>query len=536
MANRLADSLSPYLRQHADNPVDWREWSPEALQEAADNNRPILLSVGYAACHWCHVMAHESFENLEVAAAINQSFVAIKVDREERPDIDAAYMTATTAMTGSGGWPMTCLLTPDGKPFFSGTYLPKPQFLQLLSAAKHAWETQPDEVRASGQNVATQLAAAATRGASTALTAEVTANAVTTLRQSYDARYGGFGGAPSSRRPWCWSFCCATTRAPVTAMPWPWSSTAARQWLVAASTTSLPVASHATASTRPGRCRTSRRCSTTTRNCCVSTRTCGAPLKARLSPELPPRQRNSSSATSGRPTAASPARSTPTPRGSSTTYVWSPSDLRATLGDEDGRWAAELLGVTEEGTFEHGTSTLQLLRDPDDQSRWELIRTKLMDRRSRRPQPDRDEKVVTSWNGLAISALAEAAMILQESEWLDAAMASAEFALDRHLVDGRLRRTSLGGRVSGAPGVADDYGNFAEALLVLHQATGEQRYLAAGEQLLATAQQIFTGPSGGFHDAASAERSCSSPRVVPVTTPSLLGPRASPAHCSPSAR
>ncbi|MFC6703734.1 hypothetical protein [Flexivirga alba] len=152
-----------------------------------------------------------------------------------------------------------------------------------------------------------------------------------------------------------------------------------------------------------------------------------------------------------------------------------------------------------------------------------------MDRRSRRPQPDRDEKVVTSWNGLAISALAEAAMILQESEWLDAAMASAEFALDRHLVDGRLRRTSLGGRVSGAPGVADDYGNFAEALLVLHQATGEQRYLAAGEQLLATAQQIFTGPSGGFHDAASdGEKLFFTPRgagdnAEPSGTSSLAG-------------
>src|SRR3954451_6001488 len=157
MSNRLADSLSPYLLQHADNPVDWWEWGDEAFAEARRRDVPVLLSVGYAACHWCHVMAHESFEDEEVAAAVNASFVAIKVDREERPDVDAVYMTATTALTGHGGWPMPCLLTPGGDPFFAGTYLPKPQLLSLVDQTSTLWGSERERVVASGAGVAARL-------------------------------------------------------------------------------------------------------------------------------------------------------------------------------------------------------------------------------------------------------------------------------------------------------------------------------------------------------------------------------------------
>jgi uncharacterized protein YyaL (SSP411 family) len=156
-ANTLADATSPYLRQHADNPVHWRQWTPDALAEAASRDVPILLSVGYAACHWCHVMAHESFEDDEVAAAMNADFVCVKVDREERPDLDAVYMNATVALTGQGGWPMTCFLTADGRPFFCGTYYPKPQFLQLLAAVSNTWRTRRDEVERAGDQIATEL-------------------------------------------------------------------------------------------------------------------------------------------------------------------------------------------------------------------------------------------------------------------------------------------------------------------------------------------------------------------------------------------
>jgi len=151
--NELSGATSPYLRQHADNPVHWKQWTPEALAEAARRDVPILLSIGYAACHWCHVMAHESFEDPGVAAVMNQ-FVCIKVDREERPDIDAVYMNATVAMTGHGGWPMTCFLTPDGKPFFCGTYYPKSQFLQLLSAVDQTWRDERGEVEEASGRIA----------------------------------------------------------------------------------------------------------------------------------------------------------------------------------------------------------------------------------------------------------------------------------------------------------------------------------------------------------------------------------------------
>ena len=196
MANRLADSLSPYLLQHADNPVDWWEWGEEAFAEARRRDVPVLLSVGYAACHWCHVMAHESFEDDEVAALVNDRFVAVKVDREERPDVDAVYMAATTALTGHGGWPMTCLLTLDGEPFFAGTYLPKAQLLQLLGQADHLWRTDRERVVESGAHVASRLREVTTPPSPTTIDAAVCERAVRRLRAEHDDARGGFGGAP----------------------------------------------------------------------------------------------------------------------------------------------------------------------------------------------------------------------------------------------------------------------------------------------------------------------------------------------------
>ncbi|MBB2894599.1 thioredoxin domain-containing protein [Flexivirga oryzae] len=530
MPNRLRDSRSPYLLQHADNPVDWWEWGPEALQEAAERDLPILLSVGYAACHWCHVMAHQSFEDATVAAAINDSFIAIKVDREEHPDIDAAYMTATTAMTGNGGWPMTCLLTPDGKPFFAGTYLPKAQFLQLLSAASHAWANQRDQVLASGEHIATQLAAATDRGTSVPITDEQARASVATLQQSYDDTYGGFGGAPKFPPTMVLEFLL-------------------RHHARTGDESCLRMAEHTCAAMARGGiydqlaggfARYSVDATWTVphfekmlydnaqllRVYAHLWRANLDPLAARIATE----------------TAEFIIRDLGTPEGGfasaldadtdgveGATYVWTPGELRAALGEDDGNRAAELLDVTAAGTFEHGRSTLQLPQDPEDGAWWETTRTDLLAARAERAQPARDGKVVTSWNGLAISALAEASMILRVPEWLDAAVRSAEFILDRHLVDGRLRRSSLDGSVGAAPGVADDYGNFAEALLTLHQATGEHRYLTLAQDLLATATEIFSEPSGGFHDAAAdGEQLFFTPRgagdnAEPCGTSSLAG-------------
>ncbi|HEY7717581.1 MAG TPA: thioredoxin domain-containing protein, partial [Pedococcus sp.] len=194
MANRLAGSTSPYLQQHRDNPVDWWEWGEEAFAEARRRQVPVLLSVGYAACHWCHVMAHESFEDDGVAAVLNEGFVAVKVDREERPDVDAVYMQATTALTGHGGWPMTCFLTPTGEPFYCGTYFPRDHFLQLLRAVGEAWQERRDDVRASGASIVARLAGLTVPPPPRPIGEEVLERAVARLLGQFDDERGGFGG------------------------------------------------------------------------------------------------------------------------------------------------------------------------------------------------------------------------------------------------------------------------------------------------------------------------------------------------------
>ena len=196
MTNRLSAATSPYLLQHRDNPVDWQEWGAEAFEEARRRNVPVLLSVGYAACHWCHVMAHESFEDETVAAALNAHFVSVKVDREERPDIDAAYMSAVTATTGHGGWPMTVFLTPEGDPFYCGTYFPRDHFLQVLTALDEAWRTREDEVRGSGRHIASALSEALAPPPPAPVDTPALDRAVATLASQFDSRAGGFGGAP----------------------------------------------------------------------------------------------------------------------------------------------------------------------------------------------------------------------------------------------------------------------------------------------------------------------------------------------------
>src|SRR5690349_12970271 len=196
--NRLSGATSPYLRQHADNPVHWQQWTPEALAEAGARDVPILLAIGYAACHWCHVMAHESFEDDQVAEVMNGGFVNIKVDREERPDLDAVYMNATVALTGQGGWPMTCFLTPDGRPFFCGTYYPKPNFLQLLAAVTETWRTRRSEVEEASSRIAGELRSMTQGlpGGGPPVQPALCDHAVATALRDEDVERGGFGGAP----------------------------------------------------------------------------------------------------------------------------------------------------------------------------------------------------------------------------------------------------------------------------------------------------------------------------------------------------
>ncbi|MDF8263277.1 thioredoxin domain-containing protein [Luteipulveratus flavus] len=503
MTNRLADSLSPYLRQHADNPVDWREWDDATFAEARERDVPVFLSVGYAACHWCHVMAHDSFEDEQVAQVLRDGFVSVKVDREERPDVDAVYMRATLAMTGQGGWPMTCLLTPSGDPFFAGTYLPKAQLLQLLAAAQDAWTNRRDQVVASGANVAAQLSAVAVPTGSSALDVDVLDRAAEQLGRQFDWQRGGFGGAPKFPPSMVLEFllrqhartgderslrmvdetCEAMARGGLYDQL---GGGFARysvdaDWIVPHfekmlydNAQLMSVYAHLWRLTGSG---LARRVALETADFVVG----------RLGTDEG---------------AFASALDADTDGVEGATYAWTPAQLVDLLGEEDGARAADLLRVTLGGTFEHGTSTLQLREEPSDPAWWERVRRTLAEARDTRPQPARDDKVVTSWNGLAITGLVQVGMLLERPDLVEAARRCARYLLDTHLVDGRLRRTSLGGRVSASPAVADDHGNLAQALLTLHQVDADPRWASAAYDLLDTALARFRADDGGFHDTA----------------------------------
>jgi uncharacterized protein len=530
MTNRLATATSPYLLQHQDNPVDWWEWTEEAFAEARRRQVPVLLSVGYAACHWCHVMAHESFEDETVAEVLNRDFVAIKVDREERPDIDAIYMTATTAMTGRGGWPMTCILTPTAEPFFAGTYFPRTQLLQLLSAVSEAWTERRDEVLASGSHVADQLRAAVQKGAPAAIGEDVLDQAVARLAAAFDSRHGGFVGAPKFPPSMVLEFLLrhhARTRD-------------GRSLQMADATCEAMARGGMYDQLAGGFARYSVDAAWVVphfekmlydnaqllRVYVHLWRATGSPLAERVARETADFLLTDLRTPEGGFASALDA---DTEGVEGLTYAWTPAQLKEVLGEADGDRAAVLLSVTPRGTFEHGASTLQLREDPADHAWWQETRARLLAARATRPQPARDDKVISSWNGLAIAALAEAGTLLEEPRYLDAARECAGFLLAAHVVDGRLRRSSRNGVVGSAMAVADDHGNLAEGLLALSQATGGGRWLGEAARLLEVALEHFADEDGGFYDTADdAEELFTRPRnqadnAEPAGTSAIAG-------------
>ncbi|UQS27166.1 thioredoxin domain-containing protein [Amycolatopsis thermalba] len=511
MANRLATATSPYLLQHAENPVDWWPWSAEALAEARRRDVPILLSIGYAACHWCHVMAHESFEDAETARLMNEHFVNIKVDREERPDLDAVYMTATQAMTGQGGWPMTCFLTPDGEPFHCGTYYPPqprpgmPSFQHLLVAVAQAWQDRRDELREGAGKIVEHLAGQLGPLPPAPVDAGVLDAALLKLSGEADRERGGFGGAPKFPPSMVLEFLLRhherTGSAAALSLVESCAEAMARggihdqlaggfarysvdaSWIVPhfekmLYDNALLLRVYAHLARRTGSAYAAE-----------VARMTGGFLLGRLR-------------TAEGGFAASLDADTLGEEG--LTYVWTPAQLREVLGDDDGAWAAELFSVTESGTFEHGTSVLRLLRDPDDRERFERVRAALLAARDERPQPGRDDKVIAAWNGLAITALCEAGVALDEPHWVSAAQQAASAVLGIHLRDNRLRRSSRDGTAGDAAGVLEDYGCLAEGLLALHQATGDPRWLAEATNLLDIALGNFAvaDTPGAYHDTA----------------------------------
>ena len=514
MPNRLARATSPYLLQHAENPVEWWEWGDEAFAEAARSGRPVLLSVGYAACHWCHVMAHESFEDEGTAARMNERFVNVKVDREERPDVDTVYMAATQALTGQGGWPMTVFLTPDRKPFYAGTYFPPtprqgmPAFTQVLDAVSAAWDDRREEVVSSAAGIASQLSEQRLVSAPGSVSPADLDAARVGLARDFDPTYGGFGRAPKfppsmvleallrdgspdaldmARRT-----CTAMARGGIYDQL---GGGFARysvdaQWVVPHfekmlydNALLLGVYTHLWRRTAD-------------------------PLAARVVEEtvgwLLRELRTPQGAFASSLDADSLDPSGHLHEGAF--YAWTPAELVEVLGPEDGAWAARVFSVTEAGTFEHGASTLQRPgvgeESPD---RLEEVRARLADAREQRARPGRDDKVVAAWNGWLLDALAEAAVVFDRPDWLEAATRAGALLWELHWDDDarRLRRTSRDGRPGTAVGILEDYGALAAAFVRLGCATGEATWVDRARALLAVVGEQFADGQGGYFDTAA---------------------------------
>ncbi|KHL10967.1 UNVERIFIED_CONTAM: hypothetical protein LK11_44605 [Mumia flava] len=516
MANRLSRATSPYLLQHADNPVDWHEWGDDAFALAAERDVPVLLSVGYAACHWCHVMARESFEDPELAAYLNEHFVPVKVDREERPDVDAVYMRATTAMTGQGGWPMTVVLTPSGEPFFAGTYFPPrpshqmPGFGQVLEAVVDTWRTKRDDIARVGGQIVEHLAAAESAGLAPGGGGRTPGpddldEAVRTLAEQFDATNGGFGGAPKFPPSMVLEFLLRHA-----------ARTGSEQSASMIEKTAEAMARGGMYDQLAGGfARYSVDATWTVPHFEKMLYDNALLLRAYL--HLWRRDGSVLAERVVRETADFLLTDLITPQGGfasaldadtdgveGATYVWTPDQLVEVLGREDGAWAARHLLVTPQGTFENGTSTLQRRIEPNDPERWESVRERLATARRARPAPARDEKVVAAWNGLAVSALAEAGVLLDEPAYVDAAVVAASLLAGVHTdADGRLLRTSRDGLASTNVGVLEDYGCVAEAYLAVLGVTGDAVWLERARALCDRILAHFTDEeSGGFYDTA----------------------------------
>ncbi len=516
MAARLAGQTSPYLLQHADNPVDWWPWCDEAFAAARDRDVPVLLSVGYSACHWCHVMAHESFEDEQTAAIMNENLVSIKVDREERPDVDSVYMTATQAMTGQGGWPMTVFMTADREPFFCGTYFPRSQFQRLVLAVTKAWREDRTQVAEQASQIAaalaeratdTQAVGSASAGLAPGELAGACDAAVGQLAAEFDERRGGFGGAPKFPPSMVLEFLLRhAERLSV-------GDTGPRALAMASGTAAAMARGGMYDQLAGGFARYSVDANWVVPH--FEKMLYDNALLARVYAHLWRRTRSALARRVTEDTCAWMLRELRTPEGGFAAaldadsdgvegafYVWTPDELTSVLGPSDGAFAAQTFGVTSSGTFEHGQSVLQLRADPADQGRLDRIRSALLAAREQRTRPGRDDKVVAAWNGLAIAALAEAGVLLGRDDFVAAAIAAAELLTSLHLSGSRLVRTSRDGVASTASAVLDDYGCLAEGLIALAGVTGAGGWLETAGTLLDTALTRFRASDGAFFDTA----------------------------------
>jgi uncharacterized protein len=532
VSNRLAAESSPYLLQHAENPVDWYPWGEAAFAKARADDRPVLLSVGYSACHWCHVMAHESFENPDIAALMNSLFVSVKVDREERPDVDTIYMTAAQAMGVAGGWPLTVFLTPESLPFFAGTYFPPVDrpgmrgFPAVLQAASAAYHSQRAEIAGMGEKVRDAVVPRQPPAASEPTTVLLDAAARTLLGQ-LDRAHGGFGAAPKFPHPQALDLLLRRSLAggdaglregaamSLDAMArggihdqvgggFHRYSVDAR-WAVPHFEKMLydnallaPVYLHAYKLTLRDDLLE------------VCTRTLDYMARELCLP--------------GGGFAAS--QDADSPGGEGAFFVWTPVQLRETLGAEDATIAARVFGVVDGGNFEHGTTVLSMpyalaqvarslqLEEAALHAQVEEFRRRLYAGRAARPAPGRDDKVITAWNALAVRAFAEAGAVLGRQDYVEIARRCADFLLAHVVRDGVVFRIWNGGDAR-IIGFLDDAANLGDALLTLYEATGDPRYFTGA---LVLSERIVTqhrDDDGGYYDtAADSEPLIVRPRTI----------------------
>jgi uncharacterized protein YyaL (SSP411 family) len=470
--NRLADATSPYLLQHAENPVDWHPWGNEAFARARAEDKPILLSVGYAACHWCHVMAHESFEDPETAGLMNESFVSVKVDREERPDVDAVYMDAVVALTGQGGWPLTVFLTPEGEPFLGGTYFPPeprhglPSFRHVLGAVAEAYRERRSDVVGQAKALGEALARGAARDPSgDPLTGTILDEAAVNLQAGFDARWGGWGGAPKFPPASTLEFLLRRGERELTGKTLDGMALGGMYDLVGGGFHRYSVdAAWLVPHFEKMLYDNALLASAYLHGWLVL----GKPRYREIVEETLDYVLRELAVDAG---GFASSQDADTDGVEGLTYTWAAGEGAP----------AELLEPFEEGR--------SVIRGELDAA----TRARLFELRERRPKPTRDDKVITSWNGLAVAALAEAGRRLERPDYVEAAVTAAEA-----LAHEDVQRSYRDGRASG-PGFLDDYANLAHGLYELHVATGDLRWLRESERLAERAVELFADDErGGF--------------------------------------
>jgi len=518
--NRLILEDSPYLIQHAHNPVDWYAWGPEAFERARREHKPVFLSIGYSTCHWCHVMERESFENSAIAELLNRHFVAIKVDREVRPDIDQVYMTAVQLLTGSGGWPMSSILTPQGKTIVAGTYFPPDDFSALLQRLNTLWQERPEQMRARAAEIAAAVAAALAAEAQAAeLGDRIVDQAVASLLEQHDDLQGGFGHAPKFPQAPRLALLLDQAlrrddRAALTATVFTLQSMARggihdqvgggfhryaidNDWLVPHFEKMLYDQAQLARVYLAG-----WRLTGDSELARVARRTLDFVLRDLASP-------------AGGFYSATDAESEGE---EGLFFLWTPDELRSVLSPEDAEFAIALYGVTEFGNFE-GRNILHLATAPDAFAearglssaelwqRLDAINQRLYQQREGRPHPHRDEKILTAWNGMMIAALAEAAEAFDEPRYLSAAERAAELLwTEQRPAPGRINRVYLDGRTAQR-GLLEDYAFLGQGMVALYDATGEQRWLTRASEMADALWEHFAdrGEGGLFMGEAAGE-------------------------------